>query len=119
MGNRKMSERKKKYSTEHDENIPNNYQYQDESIQHSVPYYQNVRYDDRFQNNYHDEYNYRFNSYMEQPRYDPRYDSRPLHYSHEYAAYDRPGGMVNQEIIKSPVEEETSELESSLMKKTC
>lgn len=108
-----MGDRKKKYSNETDEditynnenneNLPPTFQYPDENNQNNIPYYQNVRYDDRFQNTYQDDYNYRYNNYHDPPRsYDLRYDTR-IPYSQEYSSsYDRPGGMVNSSSYDRP-----------------
>lgn len=121
-----MSERKKRYAEEneedipyHNENIAPNYQYQEDGSMNNVPYYHNMRYDDRFQNSYHDDYNYRYNAYQEQPRhYDPRYDTRTMHYPQEYAAsYDRPGGMVTHEYGKIRSEDENTDLDADGKKK--
>lgn len=110
-----MSDRKKKYSdeTEEDvnytnENLPPNYQYPDETATNTVPYYHTPRYDDRYQNIYQEDYNYRYGTYPEQQRqYDPRYDQRAL-YQNEYSTvYDRPGGMVNHDFTKSRIDEDS------------
>lgn len=143
-----MADRKKKYSNETDEdmnynneNLPPNYQYQDDNTQNTAPYYHNIRYEDRFQNTYQDDYNYRYNGYHDPQRnYDPRYDTR-IPYSQEYSSnYDRPGGMVNSsnydrpggmvssaydrpnamvshEFAKSRIEEESPDLDPSGKKK--
>ncbi|KRH95345.1 Regulator of arginine metabolism, MADS box-containing transcription factor [Pseudoloma neurophilia] len=121
-----MSDRKKKYSDETEEDIPYtneniapNYQYQEENNQNTVPYYSDMRYEDRFQTSYQDEYNYRYNAYHDPQRnYDQRYDTRTMQYPQEYAsAYERPGGMVHHDMVKPRIEDESPDLDSTGVKK--